>query len=148
MVGGLISGVIVRGTTRGLPPPTPVVTATYCLPLAENVTDRQAIYLRERVEDFPGLDVRELTFDLDIANSSWVAVRILPSVHTNPIFIEVGGKPIHASRKSAEWCVQAVDTCWKSKENGIRESERAAAKAAYDQAREIYQKIATTAVAD
>lgn len=93
-------------------------------------------------------DVRELTFDLDIADSSWVAVRILPSVHTNPIFIEVGGKPIHASRKSAEWCVQAVDTCWKSKEHGIRETERAAAKAAYDQAREIYQKIATTAVAD
>ncbi|MGD9791840.1 MAG: penicillin-binding protein 2 [Acidimicrobiia bacterium] len=29
------------------------------LPVAENVTDRQAIYLRERVEDFPGLDVRE-----------------------------------------------------------------------------------------
>jgi penicillin-binding protein 2 len=29
------------------------------LPLAEGITDRQAIYLRERVEDFPGLDVRE-----------------------------------------------------------------------------------------
>jgi len=77
-----------------------------------------------------------------------VAVRSLPSVHTNPIFIEVSGKPIHASRKSEEWCVQAVDTCWKSKENGIRESERAAAKAACNQAREIYQKITTTAVAD
>ena len=92
--------------------------------------------------------IRDLTFDLDIAGSSWVAVRILPSVHTNPIFIEVGGKPIHASKKSAEWCVQAVETCWKAKENGIREKEREAAKAAYDQAREIYQKIIETAVAD
>ncbi len=92
--------------------------------------------------------VRDLTFNLDIPHSSWVAVRILPSVHTNPIFVEVGGKPIHASKKSAEWCAQAVDTCWKAKINGISAKEREAAKAAYDKAKEIYQQIATTAVAD
>lgn len=92
--------------------------------------------------------IRDLTFDVDIPTSSWLAVRILPSVHTNPIFIEVGGKPIHASKKSAEWCVQAVETCWKAKENGIREKERADAKVAYDKAKEIYQKIIETAVAD
>ena len=89
-----------------------------------------------------------MTFDLDIRHSSWVAVRILPSVHTNPIFIEIGGQPIQASKKSAEWCVQAVDTCWNAKQNGIREPERAAAKAAYDKAKEVYQRIATTAIAD
>ncbi len=80
-------------------------------------------------------------FDLDLKESSWVAVRILPSVHTNPVFVEVGGKPIHTSRKSAEWCVKAVDTCWKAKEPRIRAEEQAAAKAAYDQAREIYAGI-------
>src|SRR5687767_5263314 len=32
VVGTLISGAIVAGTSRGLPPPSPVVTATYCLP--------------------------------------------------------------------------------------------------------------------
>ncbi|MES2790250.1 MAG: CehA/McbA family metallohydrolase [Planctomycetota bacterium] len=93
-------------------------------------------------------DIRDLSFDLDITDSSWVAVRILPSVHTNPIFIEIGGKPIHASKKSAEWCAQAVDACWSSKQNGIREPERAAAKAAYEKAKEIYQQIAVTAVVD
>lgn len=92
--------------------------------------------------------IRDLSFDVEIPHSSWVAVRILPSVHTNPIFVEVGGKPIHASKKSAEWCVQAVETCWNSKQNNIREKERAAAKVAYDKAKEIYQQIITTAVAD
>src|SRR5687768_7443674 len=38
--GGFTSGMIVRGTWRGLPPPLPVVTATYCLPLAVNVTGK------------------------------------------------------------------------------------------------------------
>jgi hypothetical protein len=31
--------------------------------------------------------------------------------HTNPIFVVVGGQPIRASRKSAEWCLKAVDQC-------------------------------------
>lgn len=93
-------------------------------------------------------NVKDLSFDVDIPHSSWVAVRILPSVHTNPVFIEVGSKPIQASKKSAEWCVKAVETCWNAKLKAIREPERAAAKAAYDKAKEIYQQIITTAVAD
>src|SRR5215813_15006906 len=36
--GGLISGAIVRGTLRGLPPPRPVVTAMYCLSPMANET--------------------------------------------------------------------------------------------------------------
>ena len=92
--------------------------------------------------------VRDLTFDLDIPHSSWVAVRILPSVHTNPIFVEVEGKPIHASKKSAEWCVKAVETCWNAKVKGIREPEREAAKAAYDKATEIYKQIVTSSIED
>src|SRR6185437_6626778 len=85
--------------------------------------------------------VQNLTFDVPVERSSWVAVRILPSVHTNPVFIEVGNKPIRASRKSAEWCLKAVDTCWDAKVRGIRESEREAAKAAYDQARAVYAAV-------
>ena len=89
--------------------------------------------------------LQHLEFEIDIKQSSWVALRILPSCHTNPIFIEVAGKPIRASRQSAEWCAKAVDVCWNSKQRAIRESERPAAKAAYDKAREIYNKIATEA---
>ncbi len=92
--------------------------------------------------------VQNLTFDVDIPHSSWVAVRIFPSVHTNPVFVEVAGKPIHASRKSAQWCVDAVDTCWKTKEPKIRAEEKEAAKAAYDKARDVYKAILGTSVED
>ena len=86
--------------------------------------------------------LQKLDFDFEIKQSSWVALRILPSCHTNPIFVEVAGKPIRSSRTSAEWCAKAVDVCWNSKQRAIREKERPAAKAAYDKAREIYLKIA------
>ncbi|MBI5761339.1 MAG: CehA/McbA family metallohydrolase [Planctomycetales bacterium] len=92
--------------------------------------------------------LQSLAFDLDLPHSSWIAVRILPSVHTNPVFVEVAGKPIHASRKSAEWCVKAVDVCWNSKQKGIRKDEQPAAKAAYDKAREIYAAILKESVED
>ena len=92
--------------------------------------------------------LNHMEFDLDIPHSSWVAVRILPSVHTNPVFIEVGGEPIRASRKSAEWCRKAVDVCWKSKQGQIRKKERDAAAAAYERARRAYDEILKESVAD
>ena len=92
--------------------------------------------------------MQKLEFDVDLPHSSWVALRVLPSCHTNPIFVEVDGKPIRASRKSAEWCADAVDVCWKAKVGRIRESERVAAKAAYDLARDVYTKIAAESVKD
>ncbi len=84
---------------------------------------------------------RPMTFEVDLAHSSWIAVRIFPSVHTNPIFVQIGGKPIRASRKSADWCRRAVDVCWKSKEGNIRQRERAAAKEAYDEVRAYYDRV-------
>jgi len=82
--------------------------------------------------------VHRLTWDVDLPQSSWIAVRILPSVHTNPIFVLVAGQPIRASRASAQWCRQAVDVCWEKKRNQIRENEREQAAAAYDFARKTY----------
>jgi hypothetical protein len=84
-----------------------------------------------RAEIVANGETHSLSFDLDIPHSSWIAVRILPSVHTNPIFVQVGEKPIRASRKSADWCAKAVDVCWDSKQRAIRDSEKKAAKAAY-----------------
>ena len=75
-------------------------------------------------------------------------MRILPSVHTNPVFIEVGGQPIRASRKSADWCRRAVDVCWNSKKRQIRVSELAAVAAAYDKAREVYDRILSESMTD
>jgi hypothetical protein len=85
--------------------------------------------------------IREVSFEVPIERSSWVALRILPSAHTNPVFVLVGGKPVRASKKSAQWCLESVDQCWDQKVKGIREKERPEAKAAYDVAREAYRKI-------
>ena len=92
--------------------------------------------------------VQKLDFEVELKHSSWVALRIFPSCHTNPVFVEIGGKPIRASRASADWCAKAVDVCWERKSRKIRESELAAAKEAYDKARDVYNKIKAEAVAE
>lgn len=84
--------------------------------------------------------VREMSFEVTIDKSSWIALRILPSSHTNPIFALVDGKPIRASRRSAEWCLAAVNQCWSQKAPRIRDSEKDAAQKAYDHAREVYRQ--------
>ena len=86
-------------------------------------------------------EMRDVRFDVQIDRSSWVALRILPSSHTNPVFVIVDGQPIRANRKSAEWCLASVDACWKSKVASIREADREAAAAAYEVARQTYRKI-------
>jgi hypothetical protein len=85
--------------------------------------------------------VHDLTFDYQPKQSSWIALRIFPSCHTNPVFVEVDGRPIRASKKSAKWCLDAVETCWKQKEPRTRQEEKADAAAAYDVARKAYQSI-------
>jgi hypothetical protein len=91
---------------------------------------------------------RDVSFEVNIDRSSWVALRIYPSSHTNPIFVLVGGKPIRASKESAEWCLKSVDRCWSRKEKNIRPEEREAARQAYDVAREAYRKILAEASRD
>ncbi|HEY8751450.1 MAG TPA: CehA/McbA family metallohydrolase [Tepidisphaeraceae bacterium] len=83
----------------------------------------------------------DLAFDVKIERSSWVALRILPSSHTNPVFVVMNGKPIRASRRSAEWCLKGVDQCWSQKRRFIAAAEMNDATAAYDHAREAYRRI-------
>jgi hypothetical protein len=82
-----------------------------------------------------------VAFDVPLERSSWVALRILPSSHTNPVFISVGDKPIRASRRSAEWCLKSVDQCWSQKLGRISAKEREEAAKAYEHAREVYRRI-------
>lgn len=84
---------------------------------------------------------QEVTFDVPIKESSWVCLRIFPSSHTNPVFVLVDGKPIRASKKSADWCIKAIDKCWEQKKTGIRVKEQEEAKAAYEKAKAEYRKI-------
>jgi hypothetical protein len=85
--------------------------------------------------------IRDVAFDVPLQRSSWVALRILPSSHTNPVFVLVGGQPIRASRRSAEWCLKGVDQCWSQKQQFISAVEMDDAKAAYEHAREAYRRI-------
>ncbi len=84
---------------------------------------------------------REVSFDVEIGRSSWVALRVLPSSHTNPVFVVVGGRPVRASRRSAEWCLKAVDQCWSQKGPKISPRERPEAERAYEEARRAYRRI-------
>ncbi len=85
--------------------------------------------------------LQDVSFEVKIDRSSWVAMRILPSSHTNPVFVLVDGKPIRASKRSAEWCLKGVDQCWSQKQKFIKPAEMEDARAAYDHARAAYQKI-------
>jgi hypothetical protein len=104
----------------------------------EVVVNGQPVARKEIVADGSEHDV---TFRVPIAASSWVALRIFPSSHTNPVFVLVGDKPIRASKRSAEWCLKAVDKCWQQKKPAIRKEEQAAAAKAFEEARAAYKKI-------
>ncbi len=104
----------------------------------ELIVNGQAVETQEIVADG---GIVPIQFDAPIDRSSWVALRIFPSSHTNPVFVIVDGKPIRASRRSAQWCLDAVEVCWNQKVNRIREEERDAARKAYNVASQTYQKI-------
>jgi len=92
--------------------------------------------------------VNSISVPVEIKHSSWVAVRILPSVHTNPVYVKVDNQPIRASRRSAKWCREAVDVCWESKKGRFRDEDIEDAAAAYQRAREAYDKILEESVAE
>ena len=104
----------------------------------ELIVNGQAVETQEIVANG---EIVPVQFETAIDRSSWVALRIFPSSHTNPVFVIVDGKPIRASRRSAQWCLDAVEVCWNAKVNRIREEERDAAREAYNVASQTYQKI-------
>lgn len=93
-------------------------------------------------------NIQDLEFDVKFEKSSWVAVRILGSCHTNPIFVEVDNKPIRASKRSAEWCRKAVDICWNAKVPSIRKEDKEQAQEAFEFARKAYDRIIAESVED
>jgi len=74
-----------------------------------------------------------------------VALRQFPSLHTNPVNVLVAGKPIRASRASAQWALGCIDQLWRVRGSKISDGERAEAEKAYDAARAVYRKIAAEA---
>jgi hypothetical protein len=89
-----------------------------------------------------------LEFAIPIERSSWVALREFPQLHTNPVTVRVGGKPVRASRKSALWALACIDQLWRVRSGRIAEGERAEAERAYEEARVVYRRIAAESAAD
>jgi hypothetical protein len=93
-------------------------------------------------KDVPADDKpHDVSFEVPIAKSSWVAIRHFPQMHTNPVNVLVGGKPIRASRDSAKWCVGVIEQLWKVRGPGIKADERGEAEKTFQKALEIYKKI-------
>ena len=82
---------------------------------------------------------REVGFEVQIDRSSWVAMRVLGSSHTNPVWVIVNDKPVRASRRSVKWCLASVDQCWSQKERFIAKAELNDARAAYAHAKKEYE---------
>ena len=95
----------------------------------------------ERTSVLADGEPRPVRFRTRISQSSWIALRIYPSSHTNPIVVSVAGRPVRASRDSAQWCRRGVDVCWEQKRQRIRPKELAAAAEAYEHARRTYDSI-------
>ena len=105
----------------------PVEVIVNGLPVAKTIIDADG-------------SLNDFAAEIEIKSSSWVALRILGSSHTNPIWVTVGNQPVRASKKSAEWCLASVDQCWSQKQRFIKADEMEQAKADYQHARDVYQK--------
>jgi hypothetical protein len=106
--------------------------------LVEIVVNGQPVAAREIEADG---QLHDLSFDVPISKSSWIALRQFPQLHTNPVNVLVAEQPIRASKTSAQWCLDVIDLLWKNRERRIAENERAAAREAYDRALTKYRQI-------
>jgi hypothetical protein len=80
-----------------------------------------------------------------IMQSAPVAASSREAASSVCISWRLGDKPVRASKRSAEWCIKAVEQCWSQKGKGILSSERATAKKACDEAESIYERILSEA---
>ncbi|MEZ6033989.1 MAG: CehA/McbA family metallohydrolase [Planctomycetaceae bacterium] len=88
----------------------------------------------------------QLQFEVPVEISSWIAVRQFPQLHTNPVNVMVNQQPIRASRGSALWCAESVRLLWKNRNRFIAETERSAARKAYERSLQEFLNRARDAV--
>jgi hypothetical protein len=84
--------------------------------------------------------IHMLDLEIEVDRSSWISLRQFPQMHTNPVNVLIGGRPIRASIESARWCGAAVEVLWERRHKQIAEAERPAAREAYDRAAEEYRR--------
>lgn len=104
----------------------------------EVIVNGEAVAKQEIVADG---SIQQVSFNVPIEKSSWVAMRIYPSSHTNPVFVLVDGEPIRASESSARWCLKSLEQCWEQKQKFYAADEMDQARADYAHARKTYQRL-------
>lgn len=87
----------------------------------------------------------EVEFKVGLDRSSWVALRQFPQLHTNPVNVFVGGRPIRASRASARWAIECIEQLWRVRGRSIAAGDRDEARRTYDRVIEQYRRIASEA---
>jgi hypothetical protein len=107
--------------------------------LVELIVNGQVVATQEVPADDKAHD---LSLSTNIDRSSWVALRQFPQLHTNPVNVIVGGKPIRSSRKSALWCIGTIEQLWRVRGQGIAASEREEAYETFQRAIDQYRRIA------
>ena len=98
-----------------------------------NAVRRWIILLMERFD---------LETDLSVDQSSWVALRQFPQLHTNPVEVILEGKPIRVSKGVLNGALKPSSNFGVREGHTIHESEQKPAKEAFDRALEIYREIA------
>jgi len=110
----------------------------------ELVVNGRAVAVQEVPADNEPHEVR---FTVPINRSSWVALRQFPQLHTNPVNVIIGGRPIRVSQSSARWCIATIEQLWRARSRIISEAERDEAHKTFQQAIELYRRIAAEAPA-
>lgn len=90
-------------------------------------------------------EVHDISFNVHVERSSWLALRHFPQMHTNPVNVIVDQQPIRASRASALWCLETIRQLWRNRSLQISEPERAAAAETFARAQVKYVRIAAEA---
>jgi hypothetical protein len=90
----------------------------------------------------------ELTFDVPIERSSWVALRHFPQLHTNPVNVIVANRHIRASRASARWCAAVIEQLWRNRASAISPAERMEAERTFNHAIAHYRILAAESPVD
>lgn len=113
--------------------------------LVEIVVNGRSVASRKVTADG---QIHDLKFQIPITQSSWVALRHFPQLHTNPINVLVASKPIRASRDSARWCEEVIDLLWKNRERAIAEPERDEARRTFEKAKGVYRQLVKESAVD
>jgi hypothetical protein len=92
--------------------------------------------------------IHDVKWDAQVEESSWIAIRSFPQLHTNPVEVLVDQRPIRASKASARWCAETIRQLWDVRKNQIHPSERAAAQEAFEHAIQEYTQRGESATND